>query len=266
MIGRLTSYDLSGQLIVREHFDYMERLTESKLVVNSFLTRQHDRSHRNTSADKSINRLVAIPAAPGLGKSTFLVHFPNSKCYQEYCGNIPPIVAPVSFNGVMTECHFNSVTETPTPTFGLRILFGAATTMRSPNTALLSSEEDTLRWIEFLELFKSFCNLSAIDSVRILRKVYGDNRRILLLIDELSKATPHDVSDKAIMKEIGSVLDYFGDVDAIVSSLSLEYVKDVLTDTKRPIQYVILGSLLNYGLGHKECVEWANYLLSKLGK
>jgi len=225
----LCEYNSSMQVIVDEFFKYEEREVESTLVVNDFKRRQKERSASTKKANKSINPVVAIPGAPGSGKSTFLAHFPDSKEYLKYCKTQPPIVAPLSFNGAMTEYLLIS------HTFGLRILFGAAMAMRSSETVLQSVEEsskrdlDTASWESFIETFEHYKFLSATGAVRVLKNVYGADRRILVLVDELSKAAGNNKGDDDVMREVGALLDGFGDVDVIVSSLSPQYIDTLMT-------------------------------------
>lgn len=163
-------------------------------------------------------------------------------------------------------CHIDTVTGKHLHTFGLRILFGAAMAMQSAESKKLQPEDDPFRWHNFLNLFETFASLSALDAVVILREVYGDNRRVLVLVDELSKIARHDQADDAVVGEIGHILDSLDYADVIVSSLSPQYAEALLTGSGRSVLHVMLESLIKYGLGHEECMDWANRLLSQLGK
>ena len=44
-----------------------------------------EREKSLVKGDKQNNPLISISGAPGIGKSTFLTHFPESKEYQDYC-------------------------------------------------------------------------------------------------------------------------------------------------------------------------------------
>eukprot|EP00981_Chlorochromonas_danica_P015961 scaffold14975_cov586-Ochromonas_danica.AAC.1 len=68
-------------------------------------------------------------------------------------------------------------------------------------------------------MFQEFASLKARRALYILRRVYGD-RRMLLLVDELSKAK----DGLKVMSEIGVILDGERTVDVLVSSLSPTYI------------------------------------------
>eukprot|EP01031_Cornospumella_fuschlensis_P025254 gene25254-30497_t len=90
----------------------IEREGEAKREVDIMLFRQVERSRFGGSHDKSDNPLIAIPGSPGVGKSTFLVHLPDSQPYKEYLAQLyqksglpakPPIVVPFIFNSEMSR-------------------------------------------------------------------------------------------------------------------------------------------------------------------
>ena len=68
------------KLLVYEYFQYIPREYECNEVVKYMSARQNKR--KKGSEDKSCNPLIAIPGSPGIGKSTFLTHFPDSKYYK----------------------------------------------------------------------------------------------------------------------------------------------------------------------------------------
>ena len=89
--------------------------------------------------------------------------------------------------------------------------------------------------------------LTATDAVKILRRVFDPvnpsettQRPMLIGVDEISKSK----NDKVVMKQLGAVLDKFKDVDVIVSALSPAYVENLVTDSQRPVDYVVLSPLL----------------------
>lgn len=49
-------------------------------------------------ADKQNNRFTTISGSPGIGKSTFLCHFPESKEYREYCKNKEVMIFIIDMN------------------------------------------------------------------------------------------------------------------------------------------------------------------------
>ena len=144
-------------------------------MVLEMRSRQIVRNTEPNPRDKRSNPLIAIPGSPGIGKSTFLSHFPDSKAYKEYVGyNQKPIISTLTFNSNM------GTLENDRDAFGLRIIFGAALAM-----GLLSEEE--LDWEDFVKRFP-LLDLQASDAVRILKQLLGSNRPILILVDEISKA------------------------------------------------------------------------------
>ena len=153
------------------------------------------------NTDNTYNQLIAIPASPGIGKSTFLTHFPVSAAYQAYAAkhhtsdnniNASLIIAPLTFNSQMGDTPLDD-----SATIGLRILYGAARSMRQNGTDIHWSNQ--YRWNEFLDEFITFKSLTAERAVAILRRVYG-NRRVLLLI-ELSKVDyiPYPIGGKVVL-------------------------------------------------------------------
>ena len=120
------SFDYSwrtGGHIVDETFKYISRDVEDRCVVECMRARQALQNILK-SDDKSRNPLIAIPGSPGIGKSTFLCHFPESDAYKEYIGfNRHPIVSILTFNKGMTHSPNNQ------DALGLRVLYGAAVAM-----------------------------------------------------------------------------------------------------------------------------------------
>jgi len=86
--------------------------------------RQALRSSSNAPKDKINNQLIAVPGAPGSGKSTFLKHFPASQAYTNYIAERssaePAIISSITFNSCMSSV-VNAL--------GLRILYGTLISM-----------------------------------------------------------------------------------------------------------------------------------------
>lgn len=123
-----------------------------------------------------------------------------------------------------------------------------------------------MTWEYFLSNFEDNYNCSATAAVNILREVYGINRRVLVLVDELAKLDD-DANEKVVMREIGQLLTSSHKIDVIVSALSPEYVDTLVTRTSaRVIKYVILDSLVGSRLGRNETREWSVELLREYGK
>ena len=141
---------------------------------------------------------------------------------------------------------------------GLRVLYGAVSVMNpliSSNTTSLISMP-VLSWRHFRDTLEAYKELSLVDAIDTLRALYGADRRVLVMVDEVSKARPEG-ADFVILTEIGELLDEYESVDVLVSSLSPQYLKILLTRSNRLINYVTMSALLNSGLGQVECTEWA---------
>ncbi|KAJ1426028.1 hypothetical protein B484DRAFT_431920 [Ochromonadaceae sp. CCMP2298] len=228
-------------------FNQAPRESEAEGVVKDMRNRYQNRADRAGAADdKQNNPLIAIPASPGSGKSTFIVQFPASAAYNQYLKDTDrsaAIVSTLTFNsGMDKNIKINDV--------GRRIMFGG---MR----AMLGSELFPMKWRAFLEKFKAQ-NIPACDAVDMLRHLFGLDRPVLLLVDELSKA----VNDKEVMGELGTVLAQDGNCDVVVTSLSPAYVFGLLSGSQRPITYIPMSPLLSttagLSVGAKECTRWAD--------
>ena len=90
----LFHYDPSGgSHIVAQEFPYIGRDAEAEDVVQFMEARQGLRQSGSESlSDKAKNPLIALPGSPGVGKSTFLVHFPITAAYRRYRNETSPIV------------------------------------------------------------------------------------------------------------------------------------------------------------------------------
>ena len=173
-----------------------------------------------------------------------MIHFAESEEYLQYLqsndlSNV--IVSPVTFNSGMDGLQHDD--------FGRRIVFAAARAM-----GLIS-----ISWTDFFERFSSE-RLSAYAAIKMLWRVFGEDRPVLLLVDELSKAIGYD---KAVMSDIGRILGEFGNVDVLTSSLSPAYINGLVTGSQRPIVYRILPPLIDFNLGQNECKLWARMIIAK---
>ena len=92
-------------------------------------------------------------------------------------------------------------------------------------------------------------------AIHILQKVFGHDRPILILIDELSKAGETLSSGlNSIIRQVEELLDAYDNLDVVVSSLApSSYISDLLNGSVRPIQFVVLDSLQSSMLGIEEC-------------
>jgi len=208
------------------------------------------------AADKSCNRLIALPGSPGIGKSTFMAHFSESQEYKNYTAyrsSQSPIVAPLTFNSAMNSGE---------SLFGLRILFGAVKCMVTS-----TAPRSNTTWADFWELFSRFDSLSAVQAILILRRTYGPTRLVLLLVDEVSKAKfTSEIAGKDVMTQIGSVLDSDGNTDVVLSSLSPKYVETLLSGSNRLINYCVLLPILDVNIVGDICKQWSTRMVRKYVK
>lgn len=148
---------------------------------------------------------------------------------------------------------------------GLRILFGAKESMVIPGAPRSFSN-----WTKFCEMFLKFNSLSAAQAISIFRSIYGSNRPVLLLVDEISKASfintgiEGDIcAAREIMKEIGVVLDLDGNTDVVLSSLSPQYVQTLVSRNSQVIEYCVFLPLLDVNLVGDICKKWKDRLMKK---
>ena len=242
------SSNYSSTILLLEAFDYSNRELESSNLVD-FLAKR--RACAQAVHDKTKNTLNAIPGSPGIGKSAFLAHFPESSAYLSYlkahnCRN-SPLVIPVTFNSPMNGEN---------NAFALRMMYGAYFVMSGTNVVNFPS------WSTFFKEFQEFEFISAKSGLETIREIYGRDRPVILLVDEISKAFPVG-SDKIVMREIGTLLDDHssGFIDVIVSSLSPNYLSTLVIGTSRPITYTFLPPLLNSSLGKVEAEIFTSNVL-----
>jgi len=143
---------------------------------------------------------------------------------------------------------------------GLRLLYGSSCAMSGKQMSLVPT------WGNFLESFEKFASLSTRDAVGIIREGYGMDRSLLILIDAISKASPVG-SDLFIMRDIEMLLDSEPlSIDVLVSSLSPNYISDLLSANCQPIIYTLLPPPLKCGLGKVEATEFASKVEHKTGR
>lgn len=182
-----------------------------------------------------------------------MARFAETKLFTKYVkdrSNKPCVVIPITFNSQM-EIVLNK-----RHTIGLRMLYAAAMSMSD------KEEYSQHTWVIFSKMFKNFASLEALDAVDILKSTYGKDRRMLLLVDELSKAK----DDQEAMKEIGIILNEERTVDVLVSSLSPNYIATLITGSQRPVEYVVLPPLVEEKLGRAETKRWADKVLENMAK
>jgi broad-specificity NMP kinase len=223
---------------------YVARENIDVKVVELIKERQNRRMKVDISrrSDKLYNPLIAIPGSPGIGKSTFFAHFPESEAYINYSLNKSSKEA-----AIVSTFTFNNGMEYRKDVIGLRIIYGTLLSM-----GLLSYTHKFANFKLFLkEFFEQGLDIfeDGYDSIIFLQKIFGENRKFLLLVDELSKAN----NDKEVMRNLGDILNNIDNCDVVVSSLSPRYIDKLLTGSQRSINYIILPPLLYSNLGKEEC-------------
>jgi hypothetical protein len=199
---------------------------------------------KGTEKDKINNPLITIPGTPGIGKSTFFAHFPESEAYIDYSINYSTskkeaIVSTFTFNSGMEYWKKDLI--------GLRIMYGTLVSM-----GLLSNTHKLANFDSFInEFFEEGLYIFdyGYDAIVFLQNIFGEDRKYLILVDEISKAN----DDVKVMRDLGEILNKIDNCDIVVSSLSPQYINKLLTGSQRNINYVILPPLLYSNLGKEEC-------------
>jgi hypothetical protein len=259
-------YERGGH-IVSQSFIFDHRSKEMAKIVK--LLEDRCKRHKAMTVkgpirDKTHNPLIALPGSPGSGKSAMLANIPASKQWVDFCAKGPrAIISTLTWNSSMTDGP---------QSLGLRIIFGA---MRSHGF----TEEQWLPWAEKMLNEESEAHkLTACQAVTLLRNLLGNDRPVLLLIDELAKVDqpPYPIGgarSAKYMGEIGSFLDAsvfdasgtkYASNMAVVSSLAGEFIKTLLSGSQRQIKYVAVPPLLDAGLGENEVGVWAERVLSSV--
>jgi hypothetical protein len=240
--------------IVRQGIPYeaADRFDSAERIVRYMETRQELRLENPRAAmDKMINPLIVVLNGPGVGKSTFLVHLIEHPAYQQYCKGVPAIIAPLTFNSGMC---------TAPVALGLRVLFGAA-------TAMGRFKDVDMSWNCFAEtlgaLDGDLFHLSASSAVEALHQLYGPERRVLILVDELAAAAVvEEGGDEAVMRQLLGVIGKHGSADVVISALRAPYIDDLVWKfSTRSTIYEPLGPLYHLESGRKACAEWAGKVL-----
>lgn len=232
---------LHGAHMVEERLQHIPRKELNEDVVSACLERMDNRrGARTNSHDKMLNFLIALQGTPGSGKSTAVVHYPDSPEYRQYhcerqSSDLPSHLRVSADLPVVSLFTFNSGMHSGPAAPGLRILYGALRGMGLVTDAQLS-------WDKFISLYDGFNDLTCLEAVGILREVFGTDRLILIGVDELSKS---GAAAEAIATQLGAVLDADGRTDVIVTSLTPAYIESLLSGSQRPIQYIVPPALVS---------------------
>eukprot|EP01041_Mallomonas_annulata_P012019 gene12019-25181_t len=260
-----SSCHAQGEYIVEEKLKFIPSESVANEIVKCMEERQKRRNDGQGS-DKRNNPLLALIGSPGMGKSTFLTHFPESEAYKRYLnGRKSPIVSTVTFAN-------DTATSVGVEAIGLRIIYGAAVSM-----GLLDAQ--SYPWEQFHNNFIS-CWPSTTHEVHytvdLLQELFGANRPILILVDDISNiadqslgllypSTFHTRVDGVIASKLLYALCGCRDLDVICSSLSPAYMQDLSWCIHRDVDYAFLPGTECRELGKIECQLWADSLIEEIG-
>ena len=102
------------------------------------------------------------------------------------------------------------------------------------------------------------------EAVDIIRRLFGKDRLMLIIMDELIKANNERTMqyDATAMRELGTILNSDGRTDILVSSLSPTYIDTLMTGSNRLIDYISLRPLPLDQLGMSEFKPFAEAMIS----
>jgi hypothetical protein len=221
------------------------------------LSVRQERRMLGSPTTKECNPLLSIPGSPGVGKRSFLKHFPCSLAFYNYCTKMKdtatPIVAPVKFSGMQSSCYREGIV------FGLRTIYAASRCM--------GHIQADLSWDDFNKLCTAFANITLSDALSVLWRLFGRGRRVIVLVDGIQKAVKcESAGDDAVMSSIGAALNVFGNVDFLVASPSPSYIHDLVSRASlRSIDHVTLAPLYELKEGIEASRAWADRVLPGLG-
>eukprot|EP01041_Mallomonas_annulata_P004430 gene4430-8829_t len=253
---KYNEYSLPGansEHIVKENSNFIPRENVADEIVQCMKERKRD-GHGGFTYH---NHLIALIGSPGMGKSTFLTHFPESEAYKRYLNGRSPIVSTVTYSNMAPTVGVEAI--------GLRIIYGAAVSMGILDKQSYPWE---LFYNTFISTTVSWGDAEEYNAIELLQEIFGENRPILILVDDLSKSSELPClwkRDAYICSSLGYLLNGFLDLDVIVSSVSPSYINDVTYRQNRPIDYVSLTSMIDTEFGMKECQEWADALIDEMG-
>ena len=187
--------DIFGEIVTS--FDRRLEFRKSGICSNKEIVNEP------TDRDKQSNHLTVLCNSPGCGKSTAMMHLPLSAAYQSYHRRRtfdkmeplrvtadPPIVCALTFNSGM---------QAGPRSLGMRMLFGTI-------KAMGCGYEPT--WGQFCNDFKDCERVSGLQAVGIVRRLFGEDRLMLIIVDELIKANIEGAMtyDETAMWELGAVM------------------------------------------------------------
>jgi hypothetical protein len=221
------------------------------------LSARQERRILGSPTTKEGNPLLSIPGSSGVGKRSFLKHFPCSLAFYNYCAKMKdtatPIVAPVKFSGMQSSSYREGIA------LGLRTIYAACRCM--------GHIQADLSWDDFNKLCAAFANITLSDALSVLWRLFGQGRRVIVLVDGIQKTVKcESAGDDAVMSSIGAALNEFGNVDFLVASPTPAYIHDLVSRASpRSIDHVTLAPLYELKEGIEASRAWADRVLPGLG-
>lgn len=232
---------------------YIPNLDFDQRVVDEFVRRQSLRAACKAGGTGcTVNPLVTLPTTSGCGKSRFLVHFPQSTAYTQYA---------IGGNGehpVVSLLSFSNFQQGGPKGLGLRLAYGCLKSM-----GLIPHHIPS--WRDFGALYQSYDRLSGLEVLRILRSVFGTERKFFIGVDSMYRDRADNPTQ--VLRELGEILDNDGSTDVIVSTLAPPYIQTENPEPQRemvnlPIPpYATLWRCEEYAIFAREIIERARVQL-----
>ena len=244
---------------------YKPKIQEEKYLAELMRTRwQHC---RNSSSKKSRdvmkhNPLICITGADGTGKSALMSNFPVSPSYRSYLQERYPTVAdpqPIVAMYTLDRMFSQELSE-----IGLRIVYGALTSMSMNETKLINDD-----YASFREKILSITNnsklgelpFSAQDAVEMLWELFGKDRPILLLQDNPSTIKKHQGKAQGVVDSLHELVVKYDNIDVIMSTRTYKCTKQARPTTpQQHIKYVQLQPLPQLQEMVVLTRKWAKYI------
>ena len=119
-----------------------------------------------------------------------------------------------------------------------------------------------MRWEDFSKRFIECENISGRNAVEIIRRIFGEDRLMLIEVDEVMKSRDYD---QTVITQLGEILDWDGRTDVLVTSLSPAYIRTLVTQTsQRSLNYIPLRPLPVDQLGMAQYTPLAEQLIRRV--
>ena len=257
-INTSTAYlPTNGGHIAQQYFEYNPRSGSgcAAAAVDNMKSRRYYRecAGKDWASKPHCNNIIPLIGSEGSGKSAFLINFPNSEAYRNYCGPKEPIVSTLSFGGSM---------ESPEDDFGLRVVYGTLKAMD------LFPAGESMSWVDFQGRFVPTLpsDFQVFQAIKMIRNAFqcDESRKIIVLVDDLQRVK----NSTQVWKELTMMVDNFDDLDLIVSSRSHEQItqqEPSFRTVGRNFDKIAPLPLMPSSLGEIECFAWAEALANRVG-